>query len=318
MAHLKHGIASLFLAFTTFACGDSPVSEAVPVPEYYRATHREWRTTIVEGREFKYEVADGEVVTEGDITWGSVQEFEARLASKQALGVFKDGGRWSMPVKYSFDNDMPSSAKDAVRAAMNKLVQESGAIISFDTCSTCLSAHIKFVYNGNGCSSPIGRQFSINKVNLDTWCDDTAELGSIMHEIMHSLGVQHEQSRCDRNSYVAINYANIEDGESGNFDSECSNNTDHGAYDYGSVMHYSPYAFSRNGLKTIAAWDPSKESLMGQRSALSAGDAAALRAMYGSRSSGGGGGGVYCAAGTGSGNTGEVSANLIAPIEPCL
>jgi hypothetical protein len=254
-------------------------------------------------------------VTEGDITWGPVDEFEAALASgRSSFGKFKNGDRWSMPIKYSFDNDMPAYAKDAVRAAMFKLQQESGANIRFDTCSTCLSSHIKFVYNGNGCSSPIGRQLFINKVNLDTWCDDATELGTIAHEIMHSLGVYHEQQRCDRDNSVSVHYENIEDGESSNFHTDCHNSNDHGAYDYGSVMHYSPWAFSRNGLKTITAHDPANDNLMGNRAALSAGDRAAMRAMYGSTGGGGGGGGGGCL-----GSPAPDSDNMYpVPEEPCM
>jgi hypothetical protein len=76
------------------ACG-APVTEpagAPPVTKCFKAQNREWRTALVDGREVRYEVAGGEVVTEGDITWGPVDEFEAALASgRSSFGKFKNG-----------------------------------------------------------------------------------------------------------------------------------------------------------------------------------------------------------------------------------
>ena len=57
-----------------------------------------------------------------------------------------------------------------------------------------------------------------------------------------------------RDSYVTINTANIIPGKEHNFDKK--NPSDallHGAYDYGSVMHYSRCAFSSNNFETITA-----------------------------------------------------------------
>ncbi|RYD75262.1 MAG: hypothetical protein EOP84_18585 [Verrucomicrobiaceae bacterium] len=282
------GILLPFITLLTTACGER--EQSFRHAERYEAAQRERRTMVVGGREIQYEVADREVVTEGDITWGTEEEFKARMALRTGtLGTFNYDRSWTMPIKYSFDNQMPDYARNAILNAMSRLVLESGAKISFETCSTCLSAHIKFVYNGNGCSSPVGRQSFINKINIDTWCDEDSESGSIMHEIMHSLGLNHEQSRCDRNNYVVIDFGSIPDDEEHNFTQECGN-TDWGPYDYSSVMHYSPYAFSNNGQKTITAHDPSMNALMGQRAALSDGDIRSLRAVYGTLSGGGGGG----------------------------
>ena len=37
--------------------------------------------------------------------------------------------------------------------------------------------------------------------------------GTAMHELLHTLGFYHEQSRADRDEYVDIHYDNIRDGK---------------------------------------------------------------------------------------------------------
>lgn len=52
-------------------------------------------------------------------------------------------------------------------------------------------------------------------------------------------------------------------------------------YDYSSVMHYSPYAFSSNGLETIKTkGKPSTKEQMGQRIKLSESDIKKVNQMY--------------------------------------
>ena len=55
-----------------------------------------------------------------------------------------------------------------------------------------------------------------------------------------------------RDDYVRINEANITPGKEGNFDKKNPSDVlTNGAYDYGSVMHYSRCAFTSNNIETI-------------------------------------------------------------------
>ena len=105
--------------------------------------------------------------------------------------------------------------------------------------------------------------------------------GSVIHEIGHTVGLYHEQSREDRDMFVIINWQNIEPGFELNFNQHVIDGDDVGPYDYESIMHYPRDAFSANGQDTIVP--VSQGTQIGQRHALSAGDISAVVEMYTTR-----------------------------------
>lgn len=96
------------------------------------------------------------------------------------------------------------------------------------------------------CSSYIGKQgFGRQIINLSV--DGCMKYGTIIHELMHALGIVHEQSRKDRDQYIKILWDNIRDGAEHNFDKPRVETVDYGVpYNSRSVMHYSLNAFSKN------------------------------------------------------------------------
>jgi astacin len=107
---------------------------------------------------------------------------------------------------------------------------------------------------------------------------DGCGFGAAVHEFGHAWGLWHEQSREDRDSFVTVNWQNITPGQEHNFNQHITDGDDIGAYDYGSIMHYGMYAFSKNGQPTIV---PKQAGVtIGQRNGLSAGDIAAVHHLY--------------------------------------
>ena len=151
---------------------------------------------------------------------------------------------------------------------------EAKTCIRFTKCASaagCARPYIKFIAGG-GCSSPVGTYSTrVNKIILGSGCST----GTVIHEIGHSLGMLHEQSRKDRDEYVIVDLTAVQKGFEDNFDKMGSYGRDLGAYDYGSIMHYFGTAFSNGNGKTIIAPEP-----IGQRSSLSSGDVAAIQFMY--------------------------------------
>jgi len=126
----------------------------------------------------------------------------------------------------------------------------------------------------DGCWSQVGMRGGMQVISMGAGC---GTLGIVVHEICHALGLWHEQSREDRDRNVRIVWANIQAGREHNFNQQIVDGDDIGGYDFGSIMHYGRRAFSRNNQDTIV---PLAGQAVGQRNGLSAGDIAAIRAMY--------------------------------------
>ncbi|XP_050737057.1 zinc metalloproteinase nas-13-like [Eriocheir sinensis] len=144
---------------------------------------------------------------------------------------------------------------------------------------TSQSDYIYFTQDdSDGCHSMVGMRGGSQNINYPDWCLN--QWGSVLHEMYPALGFYHEQSRYDRDDYVTIMWDNIEAGYEHNFDtySESIISGFGEDYDYGSVMHYSAYAFSANGEKTIVTLDPN--AVIGQRDDLSQVDLNKLMNMY--------------------------------------
>lgn len=227
-----------------------------------------------------HHVVDGMAIFEGDVLLGPAHELlRAKPASKDrersAVGITGAAYRWpNARLPYVIAADLPNQARitgaiahwNTVMAGVVQLVPRTSEI-----------AYVTFVRpaSASSCSSYIGKTFNgSNPINIGDYCS----MGNIIHEIGHAWGLWHEHTREDRNSYVVVNLANVQDGYSHNFTQNISNGTDLGIYDFGSIMHYNSTAFSKNGLPTIVTIPAGIP--IGQRNALSTGDIAGIRALY--------------------------------------
>lgn len=211
---------------------------------------------------------DGQAIFEGDILLGSLNPAYAGMGITPSKYLWPDG-----IVPYMVNDRLPDQERI------------SGAIAHWEA-HTSLRFVERTPANQNqypnyilfrpstGCSSYVGMQGGMQPINLAKACS----LGNTIHEIGHAVGLWHEQSRNDRDDFVDIRYENIISVYAFNFDKRPNDGLDIGPYDYGSIMHYPRWAFSKNGQDTIV---PHGDYEIGQREALSPGDIAAIEALYG-------------------------------------
>ncbi|XP_053179571.1 high choriolytic enzyme 1-like [Scomber japonicus] len=133
-----------------------------------------------------------------------------------------------------------------------------------------------YFFSESGCWSYLGRQGGGQYVSLKR--NGCLYTGTVQHEVLHALGFHHEQVRSDRDRYVRILTQNIQSGMQHNFNKVQTNNLGT-PYDFNSVMHYSNYAFSRNGRPTIVARSNPNLSF-GHARALSRNDIARVNRLY--------------------------------------
>ena len=241
-----------------------------------------------------YEVHNGNAIWQGDIVLGRADEIStteagakpfmrldhgvaARLGRQAQPGVIIDGDGFRWPggvMPYLYDPALPDQAR--IQQAITMIESTTGGI----TIVPKTAAHmdwIKIVPDA-GCSSKVGRQGGEQVIFLADDCG----AGSLAHEMLHALGSFHEQSRCDRDNYVEIQFDNVEDDKKNNFDKHCDDATDYSAYDFGSLMHYPLDAFSKNGQNTIKLRPGvTYDGTIGQRSMLGSTDIIGMNQNYG-------------------------------------
>ncbi|CAI4232154.1 unnamed protein product [Auanema sp. JU1783] len=192
-----------------------------------------------------------------------------RNAVKQAYLKWTEGR-----IPYTISSQYSSFSRAKIAEALDEYKKKT--CIQFSPKSAADQDYIHIVPD-DGCYSLVGRVGGKQPVSLGDGC---IQKGIIIHELMHAVGFFHEQSRADRDEYIVINWNNVEPGLQDQFDKYSLSMIDHlgTKYDYESVMHYAPTAFSKNGKPTIEPKQANVE--IGQRMGFSANDLYKINKLY--------------------------------------
>ncbi|XP_014208542.1 zinc metalloproteinase nas-13-like [Copidosoma floridanum] len=194
-------------------------------------------------------------------------------------GVKAESARWpNGVVPFVISPYFNEQQQRVIREAM--LDYHKHTCVKFKPYAGEESDYLRITAGKTGCWSSVGRMGGRQDLNLQVpGC--VARKGTVIHELMHVVGFLHEQSRHERDQYVSVQWQNINPGRESNFEKSRMSTTEAFGigYDYGSVMHYSARAFSRNGQPTIIPKTYSIDSI-GQREGFSVRDIKKIRRMY--------------------------------------
>lgn len=247
-----------------------------------------------------YEVKDGWAIFEGDILLGRVDAAGNLLPPE--TDEFTTEAIVATPTSQTL---WPRAVIPFVRDANVSATEVNNAIAHWEENTPMRfepydagrhTTRVRFTRgtDSGACFSSTGRLGGTEQL-IRTTPSGTCGFGTMVHEIGHTVGLHHEQTRSDRDTFVRILWDNIEENRQRQFckraggivddeeaaycpDGLANTGQDLLTYDYGSIMHYRADEFSANGQPTIEPLDP--DAVIGQRNGLSAGDIQAANYLY--------------------------------------
>jgi hypothetical protein len=245
-----------------------------------------------QGRLVQYRVVNGRAILEGDIVLGDPETLDPHLTASQTQGV---KGRVVVPESLGVALQSSLWPKVGGVAQVPYIITTdttTGISAAISAFNATFSGVIQFVARGSQtnyvnfnfdtfspygvCESSVGMVGNEQSVGGSVYCTTA----TVMHELGHVVGLWHEQSRSDRNSYVVLNTANIDRPYQPNFDPVTFNAVDIGFYDYSSIMHYAAFGFSVNGFPTLES-TPVAGIPLSNTNGYSTGDIDGVKRLYG-------------------------------------
>src|SRR5215216_5842648 len=168
------------------------------------------RRGVIGGKTFPvkfvtYSPVDGDAIFEGDIILGTVAKLDAVFeavrdaddteAALEGVAITGSQHRWPNG-RVAFRINPNLNNPERVTQAIAHWEQQTP--IRFDQRTTETN-FVEFRLASN-CSSAVGMQGGIQFVNIGPQCSK----GNVIHEIGHTLGLWHEQSREDRDDFITI------------------------------------------------------------------------------------------------------------------
>ncbi|MBV8327873.1 M12 family metallopeptidase [Chryseobacterium sp.] len=261
--------AGLILSVVAASCSKNN-DELITETQATAAGIENLKKGMLEGQEITYERKNGMNFFQGDIVLSDQQLSGGLSANKGGASLSRwPGGK----IYYTVANNMGSINANKITTAVNEYNAKTNTQWIPRTNQT---NYVEFIFGSSSGSdgwAHIGYQGGKQTISLDQYIS----VGSVIHEMGHTVGLYHEHSRKDRDQYVSIQWNNIQDGQAYNFN-QYTSGTDIGPFNINSVMMYWPTSYSKNGLPTIKKADNTNFTY--SRTGFTTGDINTINTMY--------------------------------------
>ena len=220
-----------------------------------------------------------------DTVMAAMKQIEEKTCIKFNRVTPTKGEPWLLVSRDARHSDM-SCQLEKVKSLINTNIAGLGKIYNrLQWSNTCF----KGAYAWYGSASP--QNFVISQTRLSN--DNQNDIGLVIHELLHNLGLGHTQKRQDADQHIEIQWNNIKADSRSQYepcieanDRRCRRYNDYGTdYDCSSIMHYLDYFFltpqaRATGGKTMIAKNPETCDLNTPHSMLTNTDITLLNKMY--------------------------------------
>lgn len=221
---------------------------------------QEIRQGIYRGMPVTYVVKHGKAIFQGDIVLEKIASIDPQLPLP-SFGIdysqylwLKTGNQYQIPYVIASGSGNLTNLNTAITQFNNTFSN-----IQF-VAYTGQTDYVNFYFDPNDnsgeCEAIVGRAGGEQQVGGSGGTSNPCAVGTILHEMGHTVGLWHEQSRPDRNTYVSVNYDNLIKGSISNFNQIYDNGQETTLFDYASIMEYPAFSFSRNGGPAIESIPP--------------------------------------------------------------
>ncbi len=245
LVHVLIGTA-LQLGLIGLAAAQTPPATPAGLP-----AGSEIRTGIFRGAAVTYAIVNGKAVLHGDMLLDHVDTAPTGTPRiHPAVGIAYGSYFWPKVGGVAQIPYIVTNTGDNLSAALTQFNATFGGLIQF-VPRTTETDYVNFNFDpsdlNGACESNVGHIGGEQSVGGAVNCSTA----TILHEMGHTLGLYHEMSRPDRNTYVKVLTTNMIKGSEANFDILIDNFQETGLYDYASIMHYPAFVLSRNGGPTL-------------------------------------------------------------------